>query len=87
MLFDETVSSLKPEMIVEFKRSLEIGKWPDGRSMNQEQKELCLEVIMMYEEFHDIPVEERVGYIDRRSLTARGSKAESTHIIKLLKGE
>lgn len=87
MLFDETVSSLQPEMIIAFKRSLELGKWPDGRCMSQEQKALCLEVILIYEKSHDVPKEARLGYVDRSSLMVRGSKAQSSNIIQLLKGE
>ncbi|HET8710272.1 MAG TPA: DUF1315 family protein, partial [Spongiibacteraceae bacterium] len=49
--------------------AVEIGKWPDGRKLTSEQRELCLQAIIAYEAKH-IPETERTGFIDR------GSKSE-----------
>lgn len=65
MKFEDVAKQLDPEIYQRFKTALELGKWPDGRVMTREQKEICLQSVMVYENEHDVPEQERVGYIDR----------------------
>jgi len=65
MKFEDVAKQLDPEIYQRFKTALELGKWPDGRVMTKEQKEICLQSVMVYEAQHNIPEEQRVGYIDR----------------------
>lgn len=65
MKFEDVAKQLDPEIYQRFKTALELGKWPDGRAMTREQKEICLQSVMVYENEHDVPEHERVGYIDR----------------------
>lgn len=65
MKFEDVAKQLDPEIYQRFKTALELGKWPDGRAMTREQKEICLQSVMVYENEHDVPEQERVGYIDR----------------------
>lgn len=51
------------------KRAIEIGKWPDGRVLTEEQKALCMEAVIHYDQ-RFVEEADRVGHIDR------GSKAE-----------
>ncbi len=44
------------------KLAIEIGKWPDGRKLTQEQKELCLQAVIAWE-LQNLPEEERTGYM------------------------
>ena len=44
-----------------------LGKWPDGRKLTPEQREISLEAVIYYENLHNIPEEERTGYLDRGS--------------------
>lgn len=72
MNFEDAAKQLDPEIYERFKKALELGKWPDGRELTREQKELCLQTVIVYEEAHDVPETERVGYIDN----ARKKKGE-----------
>ncbi|WP_369809212.1 YeaC family protein [Oceanicoccus sp. KOV_DT_Chl] len=69
MNFEQLINNLTPDIHASLKKAIEIGKWPDGKALTQEQKELCMEAVINYEQ-RFLPEEQRVGYIDR------GSKAE-----------
>ena len=69
MDFDKLIDNLDPASYESRKRAVEIGKWPDGRSLTPEQRERCMEAVIAYD-FRRKPEEERVGYVDM------GSKAE-----------
>ncbi len=64
MNYQELVNQITPELYATFKRSLELGRWPDGREMSTEQREHCLQAIIAYDQLHTAE-EDRVGYIDR----------------------
>ena len=46
------------------KRALELGKWPDGSPLNQEQREHCLQLVLAYDQIN-LPEEQRVGFIHK----------------------
>jgi uncharacterized protein YeaC (DUF1315 family) len=58
----QLLESITPEIYENLKTAIELGKWPDGRKLDQEQKELCMQAVIAYEEMH-VPAEERTGYI------------------------
>ncbi len=58
----QLIDSITPEIYENLKRSIELGKWPDGRGLSQEQKEHSMQAIIAYEEKHKTP-EERTGYV------------------------
>ncbi|GHD44418.1 hypothetical protein SAMN05216429_10370 [Marinobacter persicus] len=65
MTYEELIERLDPTVYQNLKRSLELGKWPDGRRMSPEQREITLEAVIYYENKHNIPEEQRTGFIDR----------------------
>ena len=65
MKYQDLVRQISPELYATFKRSLETGRWPDGRALSDEQREHCLQAVIAYDQLHK-PEDERVGYIDRR---------------------
>ena len=67
--YDQVIAQLNPEIYQNFKRAIEIGKWPDGRVVSDEQKAHCMAAVIAYEQKF-VSEDERTGYIDR------GSKAE-----------
>ena len=67
--YDELISQLSPEVYGNFKRAIELGKWPDGNKVSSYQKEHCIAAIIAYEKKY-LPEKDRVGYIDR------GTKSE-----------
>ncbi len=69
MDFQHLIANITPEIYASLKRAVEIGRWPDGRRLTAEQRELSLQAVIAWEANH-LPETERTGYIDR------GSKAE-----------
>ncbi|MBU6952167.1 MULTISPECIES: YeaC family protein [unclassified Hahella] len=75
MSFENAVKNLTPEIYEAMKTALELGKWPDGKKLSMEQKELCMEALITYEISHNVPEEQRVGYIERDRPTPCALKA------------
>lgn len=67
MTYEELIERLDPAVYRNLRQSIELGKWPDGRKMTAEQRAISLEAVIYYENKHNIPEEERVGYLDRGS--------------------
>ena len=64
MNVDEIMAALTPEIVARFKTAIETSKWPDGRVLTQEQREICMQAVVAWE-FKNLPEEQRTGYIDR----------------------
>ncbi|MDX1451809.1 MAG: DUF1315 family protein [Oleiphilaceae bacterium] len=64
MKFEDLAQQLDPEIYERFKQALALGKWPDGRVLTPEQKEICMQSVMLYEAKHGVPETERLGYVD-----------------------
>jgi uncharacterized protein YeaC (DUF1315 family) len=69
MEFEQLIAHITPEIHRSLQRAIEIGRWPDGRRLTEEQRALSLQAVIAYEARH-VAETERTGYIDR------GSKAE-----------
>ena len=72
MNYEDLVRQITPELYATFKRSLELGRWPDGREMTAAQREHCLRAVIAYDQMNT-PETERVGYIDRGRRAAPSS--------------
>jgi len=77
MQFQQLIETITPEIYANLKTAIEIGKWPDGRMLTGEQRELCLQAVIAYE-LKNIPEAERTGYIDRGS-KAGGEVCDDDH--------
>ena len=62
MLDEEFLNVLDKDIIDRFKTAIEIGKWPDGRKLTDEQKQTCMQAIIYYDHKH-LPEEERTGFV------------------------
>ncbi len=82
MNYNEVLERLDPQVYRSLKHSLQLGKWPDGRALTEQQKEICMEAIIHYERTHNIPEEERVGYIERDS--GCGGKDDGSEPVRIL---
>ncbi len=67
--FQELLDSLTPDIYENLKRAIELGKFPDGRVLNQEQRELCMQAVIAYEDKH-MSAEERTGYVPPKAQSA-----------------
>ena len=60
--FAEMIQNITPEIYESLKLAVEIGKWPDGRKLSQEQKELTLQAMIAWE-MDNLPEDQRTGYM------------------------
>lgn len=71
---DEVNKAMSPEIYERFKEAVATGKWPDGKSLTQEQKETCMQAVIIYEHEY-LKEEERTGYVPPKD-EACGSSSE-----------
>jgi uncharacterized protein YeaC (DUF1315 family) len=70
--FEELLSGMTPEIHESLKLAVELGKWPNGDRLSQQQVELCLQAVIAWD-VKNLPETERVAYIDRSRLQKAGS--------------
>lgn len=61
MHLQQLLNSITPDIYQQLQKAVEIGKWPDGRSISEEQRSLCIQAIIAYDQRN--PVTERTGYV------------------------
>lgn len=61
MEFRQLLDSITPQVYEALKRGIELGKWPDGRRLTDEQRELCMQAVIAYEARK--PETQRTGYV------------------------
>ena len=64
MTLDDLINSMTPQIYENMKQAIELGRWPDGRKLDAEQRALCLEAAILFEESSDMPAENRIGYME-----------------------
>lgn len=64
MQFENLIASITPEIYQNMLRAIETGRWPDGRTVTEAQREHCLTAVIAWGE-RNLPEHERIGYIDR----------------------
>jgi uncharacterized protein YeaC (DUF1315 family) len=57
----QLLESITPEICQSLMRAVELGKWPDGRALTDEQKSLCMQAIIAYDQRR--PADQRTGYV------------------------
>lgn len=72
MNYRQLLSSLTPDIYQSLKRAVELGKWPDGNKLTTEQRQLCMEAVIAYEQ-RNLPPEERTGYVPPKPERKSGS--------------
>jgi len=68
----QLLHSITPDIYQRLKLAVEIGKWPNGQALTQEQRELCMQAMISYEHRH-LPAESHTGYIAPKPHTHCGS--------------
>ena len=77
MSFKSVIDKLDTETYNKLKASVEVGKWPDGKLLTQEQKDISLQAIIAYEIQHNFPENERTGYVPTKSSACDSSEPSS----------
>jgi len=47
------VDAMTPEVYERLATAVETGKWPDGVALSQEQRDNCLQLVMLYQARHN----------------------------------
>jgi len=71
--FDEMIQNITPQIYESLKLAIEIGKWPDGRKLTREQKELTLQAMIAWEGLN-LPEDQRTGYMGDQQCSSKGEK-------------
>ncbi|TCV99949.1 YeaC family protein [Biostraticola tofi] len=53
MDLEAVIASLTPEIYQRLVSAVELGKWPDGVALSAEQKENCLQMVMLWQSRHN----------------------------------
>ena len=75
---------LTSEAVQNLKRMIELGKKPDGQKLSVEDRQSCINVVLLWEAKH-LPENKRSGYIDQQcqSQASPERQTESSDPIKL----
>ena len=76
MDFKTLIQKLDPDIYLRLKKAVEIGKWPDGRLLTEEQKMLSMQALIAYEIEHDFPEQERIGYVNTKGSDCHDDKGD-----------
>lgn len=74
--FADLIQRITPETYKTLKLAIEIGKWGDGSKLTQEQKELTMQAMILWEQ-NNLPEEERTGYMGGQECGKQAKKALS----------
>jgi uncharacterized protein YeaC (DUF1315 family) len=77
MTLEQLIKALTPDVYENLKNAVAIGKWPDGRALVNNQRELCMEAIMHYEMTHNVPEDQRVGYIESQCQSSKDNDTQT----------
>ena len=54
MNIDDMISGMTPEIYQRLVTAVELGKWPDGVALTAEQKENCLQLVMLWQARYNV---------------------------------
>lgn len=74
----QLLSSLTPEIYQNLKRAVELGKWPDGNRLSPEQRQLCMQAMIAYEQ-KNLPPEQQTGFIETEPHTQCATEDDHQH--------
>ena len=70
----DLVDKITPDMHADMRRAIELGRFPDGRRLSQEQREGMMQALIAWEQRH-LPEEERSGYLGQKNCSSAKSEA------------
>ena len=62
------LAQITPDIYQELRTAVELGRWPNGDRITDDQRDLCLQAVIAYDTSHHAP-EARVGYVRPRDKT------------------
>ena len=76
MQLDTFLQHMTPAIHQILRTALEIGKWPDGRSLTNQEREASLQAVIVYEH-GNLPESERVGFMPTKCPSSAKNTADS----------
>ncbi len=77
MQFEEFIASITPEIYANMKLAVEIGRWPDGRVLSSEERDMTLRAVIAYD--HKMQAEQdRIGHMDDKCQSQDSDSANET---------
>lgn len=73
MTLDDLINSMTPDVYRNLKQGVELGKWPNGVKLTQEQKETSMQAILIYEQ-RNLGEEDRTGYMEQACKSSTENK-------------
>ena len=70
MNFETMIQTMTPDVYQSLKLAVELGKWPNGQRLTDEQRQTCLRAVIAYDQTK-LPEHERTGYIPPKKKTAK----------------
>jgi uncharacterized protein len=64
MNIEQMLAVLDADIVARLKTAVEIGKWPNGIVLTQEQRQISMQAVIAWEA-KNLPETERSGYIDK----------------------
>ncbi|NHB58307.1 YeaC family protein [Acinetobacter shaoyimingii] len=64
MNIEQMLAVLDADIVARLKTAVEIGKWPNGVVLTQEQRQISMQAVIAWEA-KNLPETERSGYIDK----------------------
>ena len=61
MQLEQLLNSITPDVYKQLQKAVETGKWPDGRVLSDEQRSLCMQAIIAYDQRQ--PEDQITGYV------------------------
>jgi uncharacterized protein YeaC (DUF1315 family) len=65
MDYQQLIETMTPQIYESLKRSLELGRWPDGKALTPRQRDDAMQAVIAWGEQHLAPIQ-RVGFIDKK---------------------
>lgn len=62
--YHDQIQSMPVETYQNLKRSVEIGRWPDGTTLSPQQRQNAMQAIIAWGQVH-LPESEQLGYINK----------------------
>jgi len=81
---EQLIDEMNVEIYDSLKLAVEIGKWNDGKRLDKEQVDFCMQAIILYEAKH-LQEQDRVGF-DLSSDCASKTKAAPTEPLTFVTG-
>jgi uncharacterized protein YeaC (DUF1315 family) len=78
---EQLMASLDSDIIERFRRAIELGKWPDGRELSDEQRATCMKAVIIYEHAN-LPEQERTGYVPPKETPCKDPSDQAESEIK-----